>query len=97
MSAAPFDEGVPLAQAMTRPTTILGLTIQSLMLSLTIPVVAFMVTGIIYMLLLAGPLLLASYLLCLKDVYMFNILMAMSANKSSRNTRIWGCKTYAPR
>ncbi|MBD4466128.1 type VI secretion protein, partial [Xanthomonas citri pv. citri] len=42
-------------------------------------------------------LLLISYLVCLKDVYLFDIMSAATHLETCPNKRFWGCRRYAPR
>jgi type IV secretion system protein VirB3 len=48
-------------------------------------------------LVLVPILLVASYLVCLKDVFLFDIAGAALRLKVCRNKRLWGCRRYAPR
>ncbi|MDM0015051.1 VirB3 family type IV secretion system protein [Variovorax sp. J22P168] len=92
-----YDEGETLVAAMTRPTMIGGFTLASLAMSLYLPGMAAMVTRSIWAVALVPVLLLACYLVCLKDVYLFNILSASTRLKPCANKSLWGCRRYAPR
>ena len=91
------DEGEVVVLAMTRPSMLGGLTFSSIGMSFFIPGMAAMVTRSVYF--FAGiPLcLLVSYLVCLKDVYLFGIAAAGTHLKLCVNKRFWGCRSYAPR
>lgn len=91
------DDGEPLAAAMTRPFTVGGFTLASLAISLYVPGLAAMICKAWQPVLLVLVLLPACYLACLKDVYFFDVLAAATRLKVHRNSRIWGCRRYAPR
>lgn len=91
------DEGESLVLAMTRPTMVGGFTLSSLVLSFYIPFMLAMVTRSVFSFLLVPVLLLISYLVCLKDVYLFDICAAASRLKPCVNKRIWGVRRYGPR
>ena len=91
------DEGELLVIAMTRPAMIGGLTLASLVMSLYLPVMAAFITRSIWAVLLIPVLLITSYLVCLKDVYLFDIIWASSHLRTCPNKRIWRCRRYAPR
>ena len=92
-----LDEGESLVAAMTRPTMVGGFTLTSLVLSLYVPAMAAMVTRSIWALALVPPCLLGAYLICLKDIYLFDIFAASAHLKPCRNRNLWGCRRYAPR
>lgn len=95
--SGPADaDGAPLVASMTRPTMIGGMTLASLAISLYLPVMAMMLTRSLWPALLAPPLLLASYLVCLKDVYLFDIALAAMHLQRCPNHALWGCRRYAP-
>lgn len=91
------DDGEFVVAAMTRPTMIGGFTLSSIVLSLYVPAMVSMVTKSLWGMAMVPPLLLASYLVCLKDVYLFGILEAASRLKACRNRSLLGCRRYAPR
>lgn len=91
------DEGESLVAAMTRPTMIGGLTLSSLVMSFYIPGMVAMITRSVIPALLIPVLLLISYLVCLKDVYLFDIFSAATHLKTCPNKNIWRCRRYAPR
>ncbi|WP_284507648.1 VirB3 family type IV secretion system protein [Caballeronia sp. AZ7_KS35] len=91
------DEGEALVAAMTRPTMVGGLTLASLAMSFYIPGMAAMIARSILPAMAIPFLLLASYLICLKDVYLFDILAAATHLKACPNKRFWRCRRYAPR
>lgn len=91
------DDGEPLAAAMTRPFMIGGFTLASLAISFYVPGMAAMILKAWQPALLVLVLLPVCYLACLKDVYFFNVLGAATRLKPHRNSRIWGCRRYAPR
>ncbi len=91
------DEGESLVAAMTRPTMVGGLTLASLAMSLYFPGMAALITRSLWAAALIPVLLLISYLVCLKDVYLFDIMSAATHLKTCPNKRLWGCRRYAPR
>lgn len=91
------DEEETLVVAMTRPTMIGGFTLTSLVLSFYLPFMVAMLTRSVLAFLLVPVFLLISYLVCLKDVYLFDICAAASRLKICVNKRIWGVRRYAPR
>lgn len=99
MNALPStsEEGEMLVVAMTRPTMIGGLTLNSIALSLYVPGMAMLLVRAAWPAVLVPVLLLASYLVCLKDVYLFDVGLAATHLKPGRNTPLWGCRRYAPR
>jgi type IV secretion system protein VirB3 len=91
------EDGEILIAAMTRPTMIRGLTLTSIVLSFYLPFMITMITKLLWALVLVPVLLLVSYLVCLKDVYLFSIAWAWTHLKTCPNQHIWGCRRYAPR
>lgn len=94
---AVINEGAPLVVAMTRPTMLGGFTLSSIALSLYVPAMMAMIVHAIWPLITVPCLLLVSYLVCLKDVYLFQIAAASMHLKSCPNKRVRGYRTYAPR
>lgn len=92
-----LDDGEPLVTAMTRPSMICGLTFMSVGISLYVPGMSAMITRSIWPAFLIPVLLLISYLVCLKDVYLFDIALSATRLKACRNKKLWGCRRYAPR
>lgn len=82
---------------MTRPTMVGGFTLASLAMSFYFPGMAAMITRSIWAAVLIPVFLLISYLICLKDVYLFDIATAATHLKTCPNKRLWGCRRYAPR
>lgn len=96
--ATPYpDEGESLVTAMTRPTMLGGLTLASLGASFYFPGMAALITRSLWPATLIPVLLLISYLVCLKDVYLFDILLSATHLKTCPNQHVWGCRRYAPR
>lgn len=91
------DEGEALVAAMTRPTMVGGWTLSSLAMSFYFPGMAALITRSLWAAALVPVLLAISYLVCLKDVYLFDILSAAIHLKTCPNKRFWGCRRYAPR
>jgi type IV secretion system protein VirB3 len=91
------DEEETLVVAMTRPTMVGGFTLTSLVLSFYLPFMVAMLTRSVLAFLLVPVFLVISYLVCLKDVYLFDICSAASRLKICVNKRIWGVRRYAPR
>lgn len=92
-----LDEGELLVAAMTRPTMVGGLTLASLAMSFYFPGMAALIMRSLWAAALIPILLLICYLVCLKDVYLFDILAAATHLKVCPNHRLWGCRRYAPR
>ena len=91
------EDGEPLMTSMTRPTMIGGLTLSSIGLSLYLPGMATMLMRSLWPAMLIPVLLVASYLICLKDVYLFDIGLAATHLRRCPNQAYWGCRRYAPR
>lgn len=91
------DDGEAVVVAMTRPTMLGGFTLASIAMSVYFPGMAVLVSRSIWAAGLIPVFLLISYLVCLKDVYLFDILAAATHLKTCPNKRIWGCRRYAPR
>jgi len=91
------DEGESLVAAMTRPTMVGGFTLASLVLSFYFPGMAALISRSIWAAALIPVFLLISYLVCLKDVYLFDIFGAATHLKACPNKSLWGCRRYAPR
>ena len=92
------DDGEPLVTALTRPAMVGGFTLTSLGMSLYFPGMLALITRSLGWTLAMGVLLLAmSYLVCLKDVYLFGIGSAWTHLKACPNKQLWGCRRYAPR
>ena len=94
---AHLEEGESLVAAMTRPAMIAGFTLTSLGTSFLLPLMVVLITRSLWAGLAVPVLLLVSYLVCLKDVYLFDILNAATRLKPCRNKHLWGCRRYAPR
>ncbi len=92
-----YEDGDALVAAMTRPTMIGGLTLTSIAVSFYFPGMLALITRSLWAVALVPVLLLISYMVCLKDVYLFNIAAAASHLKVCPNRRLWGCRRYAPR
>lgn len=87
----------PLVVAMTRPTMIGGFTLASLAMSFYVPGMLAMIFHALWPIMLVPCLLLISYLVCLKDVYLFDIAASAMHLKACPNRRLWGHRRYAPR
>lgn len=83
--------------AMTRPTMIGGFTLSSLVLSLYLPFMCAMLTRSAWAFLGVPLLILGSYLVCLKDIYLFDIAISASRLRLCVNKTHWGVRRYAPR
>jgi type IV secretion system protein VirB3 len=90
------DDGEVLVAAMTKPVMLGGFTLMSIALSFYLPVMSALLARSLWVTLLIPVLLLASYLVCLKDVYLFDIASAAMHLKVCRNKHVWGCRRYAP-
>ncbi|MBK5071609.1 VirB3 family type IV secretion system protein [Budviciaceae bacterium CWB-B4] len=91
------DEGEPLTVAMTRPTMVGGFTLSSIGLSVLLPLYITFITRWLWALGACPILLVICYLICLKDIYLFDIALSASRLKACANKRIWRCRSYAPR
>lgn len=92
-----LDEGESLVAAMTRPSMVGGFTLKSIGYSFFLPGFSALVTRSIWPLALIPVFMLVSYLVCLKDVYLFDIADAWMRLKQCPNKTHWGCRRYAPR
>lgn len=90
-------ENEMLVIAMTRPSMLGGLTFSSIGMSVFIPGMAAMISRSLYLFALIPLLLFVSYLVCLKDVYLFGIFESYTHLRLCINKRYWGCRSYAPR
>lgn len=86
-----------LVLSMTRPSMLGGLTFSSIGVSFFVPGMAAMVTRSVWFFALIPLFLFLSYLVCLKDVYLFGVFGSYSHVKICRNKRHWRCRSYAPR
>lgn len=91
------DEDVTLVISMTRPSMLGGLTLTSIGVSVFIPVMTALITRSLYFFALIPVCLFISYLVCLKDIYLFGIFGSWCGLKICVNKRYWGCRSYAPR
>jgi type IV secretion system protein VirB3 len=92
-----IDDSEMLVVAMTRPTMIGGFTLSSLVMSFFIPFMIVMITKQLWAGVFIPVALLISYLVCLKDVYLFGIASAASRLRPCVNKRMTGVRRYAPR
>ncbi len=86
-----------LVLSMTRPSMLSGLTFGSIGVSFLVPGMAAMVTRSIWLFALIPLFLFLSYLVCLKDVYLFGIFESYTHLRICMNKRHWRCRSYAPR
>ena len=91
------DEGEALTVAMTRPTMVGGFTLSSIGISVLLPLYLTFFSRSLWPLVSAPLLLSVCYLICLKDVYLFDVALAAMRLKSCANKHHWGCRCYAPR
>ncbi|MEW4339649.1 VirB3 family type IV secretion system protein [Chromobacterium vaccinii] len=91
------DQGELLVVAMTRPSMIGGWTLSSLFISFYLPGLLALVLRDPLPTALIPILLLVCWMICLKDVYLFDIAQAAAKLRRSPNSRYWGCRSYAPR
>ena len=75
-SAPTTDDSELLVLTMTRPSMLSGLTFSSIGVSFFVPGMAAMITRSVLFFALIPLCLLLSYLVCLKDVYLFGIFAA---------------------
>lgn len=91
------DEGEAVALGLTRPTMVGGFSLTALVMSFFAPVLIALMVRSPWMLCLIPPCLLVSYLVCLEDVYLFEIAFASVNLRACPNKKYWGCRSYAPR
>jgi len=91
------EEGEVLVLSMTRPSMLSGLTFGSIGVSFFVPGMAAMITRSVGLFALIPLFLFLSYLVCLKDVYLFGVFESYMHLKICINRRYWGCRSYAPR
>lgn len=92
-----LDEGEPLVTSMTRPQMVGGMTLMSIGLSIYLPGMLALILKWPWALAGVPVLLLASYLICLEDVYLFDVFGAIRRLKRCPNQTRWGFRRYAPR
>lgn len=97
MTDSPDHHSEPLAVAMTRPVMIGGLTLNSVVFSFYIPGMCALVSRSAWLFLGIPAALLFSYIVCLKDIYFFDLLTAGMRLQAHPNKPLWGCRSYAPR
>lgn len=91
------EDGELLVAAMTRPVMLGGFTLMSIGLSVYLPVMIALVARSLWVMMIVPVFLAGSYLVCLKDVYLFDIASAAMHLKVCPNKQLWGCRRYAPR
>lgn len=91
------DDSELLVVAMARPAMIGGFTMSSIGYSLFLPGFLVMLFKSLTLLALVPVALLVSYMVCLKDIYLFDIFNASCHLKACRNKAQWGYRSYAPR
>lgn len=97
MEKQKVDHSELLVVAMSRPPMVGGFTMTSLGYSLLLPGFLVMLFKSLYLTALLPVALLVSWLICLKDIYLFDILGAACHLKACRNKSQWGYRSYAPR
>lgn len=90
----PGDEEITLA--MTRPSQIGGFSLNALVFSLMVPSIIAMFTKQVVVFAAIPVFLLISYVICLKDIYLFEIMWAATSLRACQNKKHWGCRSYAP-
>ncbi|ARQ77146.1 type VI secretion protein [Pseudomonas fragi] len=91
------DEGEVLVLAMARPSMVGAFTLSSILISIFGPLITALVIRSLWPV-GAIPLLFGiSYYICSKDVYLFGVLQSAFRLRASRNRKLWGYRSYAPR
>ena len=86
----------PLFTGLTRPPMLMGVTIEYLMVSIFIPMIAFGFGQSFFYLGLWFPCYIAGWVLCRLDPHIFKILGKKVRCVNVPNKRIWGCQAYEP-
>ncbi len=86
----------PIYSGMTRPPMFLGITLDYLMLTTFVTMVAFMLTNTTEFLVLYIPFHLIGWIGCKLDPNFFRVLMKKTICHGVPNKSLWGCQTYEP-
>lgn len=87
-----------LVVAMTRPAMIAGMSLTGVVMSVYLPVMLILITKQIMLAFLLIPCFIFTYMVSLKDVYLFNIgTVYMPLWTTGRNGSKWGHKSYEPK
>ena len=86
----------PIYSGMTRPPMFLGITLDYLMLTTFVTMVAFMLTNTAEFLVLYIPFHLIGWIGCKLDPNFFRVLMKKTICHGVPNKPLWGCQTYEP-
>lgn len=94
----PNDYEELLVVAMTRPAMIAGMSLTGVVMSVYLPVMLILITKQIALAVLLIPSFIFTYMVSLKDVYLFSIgSVYLSLWTTGRNGRQWGYKSYEPK
>lgn len=91
------EEGEVLVVAMARPSMVGPYTMSSVGVSIFLPFMAAMIFKNLWLVMTMPIMFAITYYICSKDVYLFGVLWALHKLKGSRNKRLWGYRSYAPR
>lgn len=87
-----------LVVAMTRPPMIAGMSLTGVVLSLYLPIMLMLITKQLFAIVLLIPAFIFTYMVSLKDVYLFNVgSVYMPLWTTGRNGSKWGYKSYEPK
>ncbi len=86
----------PIYAGMTRPPMFLGITLDYLMLTTFVTMVAFMLTNSAEFLVLYIPLHIIGWIGCKLDSNFFRVIMKKTICNSVPNKSLWRCQTYEP-
>jgi len=87
----------PLFLGMTRPALIWGVPFGAFVLNVVVSTIAFLVATDLRGFLIAPVVHALAYLLCLRDIRIFEILaVRAAATPPVPNARFWRAKSYAP-
>ncbi|MGY2172121.1 VirB3 family type IV secretion system protein [Pseudomonas gingeri] len=94
----PDEDGEVLVVAMARPSMVGPFTLSSIFISIFVPFMAAMILKTLWLMAAIPFMFAVTYFICSKDVYLFGVLWAVVCKvRASRNKRLWGYRSYAPR
>ncbi len=86
----------PVFKALSRPMSIMGVDYDYFFIVGLGVMLAFVFSGSFKAFLVLPPLHLLGWILCLIDRHIFRLLSVRAAIGLTRNTKLWGCQSYAP-
>lgn len=95
--AEEYIETDPLFLALTRPSTLWGVTYSFFIINLMVTSLLFLTTKNLLMLFVFIPAHAIGYLMCLKDIRYFEIFFGkVTKTPRVRNFKYWKSNTYSP-